>query len=477
MNLRSMRARVTAGFVAAFAVLLIVTGTTLLLVAYYAEVGRVRTLLNATAHEVSAEVESGAATAREPQKMLALENTEFREEGLVMLIYDETGHLVGHSSMNAPTSEEQLDWLTISIHDGKRRIEIAYPRWNARRELNRLGMSLLAGAFIVLLASAIGAWALVGRVLSPIDRLAETARTAPVETAQLQAPSEDVEVERLVGTLNGFIARLRESNRAKERFYAAASHELRTPLQGLAGFLEIGLARPRERDELVEILREAQDQSQRLVKLTSDLLALNQLENSTINHSTEQTEIDVADVVERALRPLEAAREARHVVLNLELPSGSEAEITAPWSHVEMLVRNLIENAHKYAPDGGHIEVEWARGTLRVWNTVGWNATDRERAEAKGLNRLFEAFYRLDASREGQVTGNGLGLAICHAICESNGWVIELRATHGKEAGMEARVEFVSEHEAALPGGEGNDAGEIDYFGKSGRGGSEMGRA
>ncbi len=452
-----MRARVTAGFVAAFALLLTVTGASLLLVSHYAESGRIRTLLSATAYEISAEVESGAATAREPQKLLELENKEFREEGLVMLIYDEKSHLIGHSSMNVPTLEEQQAWLTTSLYDGKRRIEIAYPRWNAQREFNRLGLSLLAGALIVLLASAIGAWALVGRVLSPIDRLAETARTAPVETAQLQAPSEDVEVERLVGTLNGFIARLRESNRSKDRFYAAASHELRTPLQGLAGFLEIGLARPRERDELVEILREAQDQSQRLVKLTSDLLALNQLENTTDKPSSEQNDIDVADVVERALRPLEATREARHVTLELDLPNGSEAEIVAPWSHVEMLVRNLIENAHKYAPDGGNIEVKWLDGTLRVWNTVGWNATDRERAEAKGLSRLFEPFYRLDASREGQVTGNGLGLAICHAICESNGWIIELRATHGQEAGMEARVEFAPNVEGAVANGEGDD--------------------
>ncbi|RYG54664.1 HAMP domain-containing histidine kinase, partial [bacterium] len=328
----------------------------------------------------------------------------------------------------------------------------------------------------VLIATAIGAWVLVGRVLSPIDRLAETARLAPVETAQLQAPSEDVEVERLVGTLNGFIARLRESNRAKERFYAAASHELRTPLQGLAGFLEIGLARPRERDELVEILREAQDQSRRLVKLTSDLLSLNQLENSPVTHSIEQTEMDVADVVERALGPLEATREARHIELKLDLPSGSEAEIIAPWSHIEMLVRNLIENAHKYAPDGGHIEVEWTNGTLRVWNTVAWDVTDREHAEA-GIDRLFEPFYRLDASREGQVTGNGLGLAICHAICASNGWTIELHTTHGQEAGMEARVKFVlPDDEDVVSSDEGSEGGGGLAPNKSSRSEIEVGR-
>ena len=108
-----------------------------------------------------------------------------------------------------------------------------------------------------------------------------------------------------------------------------------------------------------------------------------------------------------------------------------------------MLVRNLIENAHKYSPDGGRVEVQWDAGTLRVWNTVGWNASDEKQVKDKGLNRLFEPFYRLDASREGQVTGNGLGLAICHAICQANDWPIELRATRDLQPGMEARVGFI----------------------------------
>ena len=68
---------------------------------------------------------------------------------------------------------------------------------------------------------------------------------------------------------------------------------------------------------------------------------------------------------------------------------------------------------------------------------------DQKRATEKGLSRLFEPFYRLDASREGQVTGNGLGLAICHAICGANGWKIALHPTHEENVtGLEVRVEF-----------------------------------
>ncbi len=442
MNWRSMRARATMGFVAAFALLLLVTGTGLLSFAHFAERERIQTLLATTASELDAELSDTTLSPRQRQEIVNADSAEPYAHELVALVYDVNGRLIAHSGKQIPSLGDKSKWMTNSVSHGKGRIVVAFPWDSTARFLGRLARLLLAGALVVLTASAVGAWALVGRVLSPIDRLAEAARFAPVENARLQAPSEDAEVQRLVGTLNDFLARLRESNRAKDRFYAAASHELRTPLQGLAGFLEIGLARPRERDELVEILREAQDQSQRLVKLTQDLLSLNQLENYSVGASMEQTEIDVADVVERALGPLESVRLARNLKLELDLPSGAEAEIVAPWSHVEMLVRNLIENAHKYAPDGGQIRVRWENSALRVWNTVAWNSQDAPKTEKK-LDRLFEPFYRLDASREGQVTGNGLGLAICHAICQSNGWPITLRATSGGEPGLEARIEFV----------------------------------
>ncbi len=438
-----MRARATMGFVTVFALLLLVTGAGLLSFARYAEQDRVSTLLSAKADELDAELSDSTLSAHERQDMVSADNAELHAHELVALVYDEQGRLIAHSGKTIPVLGQDSHWMSKAVPHGKGRIVVAFPWDSTARFLGRLAWSLLAGALVVLVASAVGAWALVGRVLSPIDRLAEAARTAPVENARLQAPSEDAEVQRLVGTLNDFLVRLRESNRAKDRFYAAASHELRTPLQGLAGFLEIGLARPRERDELVEILREAQDQSQRLVKLTQDLLALNQLENNSVGASMEQAEIDVADVVERALGPLDPVRLARNLRLELDLPNGAEAEIMAPWSHVEMLVRNLVENAHKYAPDGGHIRVRWQNNALGVWNTVTWNRADGRLTEKK-LDRLFEPFYRLDASREGQVTGNGLGLAICHAICESNGWPITLRtSSNGEdEPGLEARIEF-----------------------------------
>ena len=91
---------------------------------------------------------------------------------------------------------------------------------------------------------------MVGRTLSPIDRLSRQAAAASVESldVRLAAPSRDAEVVRLVATLNGLLQRLSDAAESRGRFYAAASHELRNPLQALLGHVEVTLDKERDRE-------------------------------------------------------------------------------------------------------------------------------------------------------------------------------------------------------------------------------------
>ncbi len=443
-----MRARMTVGFVTAVAVLLGVTGAGLLVFAEATNRAHTRESLDSTALELRHELEAGRVSVWRPDQLLEGDVAGFRASHLALAIYDERGRFLLGSNADV-TGTFGPQWATLTVVEKPRRLVLARSLERSHREWRTLATSLLFLGLIVLAASALGAWILVGRVLSPIDRLAEVARRAPVETARLQSPSRDAELQKLVGTLNDFLARLRENNRQKERFYAAASHELRTPLQGLAGFLEIGLSRPRSHAELIEILNEAQGQSQRLVKLTADLLALSSLENSA-QPVLERAEVDVADVIERALQPLETLRREKNLRLEVDFSdSVADAEILASWSHVEMLVRNLVENAHKYAPDGATISIHCHRNVLSVANPIGWTSNEKralaheQKSAAHEFEPLFEPFFRLETAREGKIGGNGLGLAICRAICDASGWTIELRPTQiGAQTALEARVNF-----------------------------------
>jgi signal transduction histidine kinase len=126
--------------------------------------------------------------------------------------------------------------------------------------------------------------------------------------------------------------------------------------------------------------------------------------------------------LQRAQRIIEAR--------NLQVAEKWESlEIEAPPSHVEILLGNLVENAAKYARQGGRmgIEIEAKQRCVRVWNECEAEQTQPLQNE---IPRLFEPFYRPDSARTSSTGGNGLGLAICHTIAEANGWQLRIEATH-----------------------------------------------
>jgi signal transduction histidine kinase len=292
---------------------------------------------------------------------------------------------------------------------------------------------LLLLSLCVVLGVAAGTWVLVGRTLSPIRRLALQADAASVENLQvrLKAPSGDAEVVELVDTLNGLLTRLAETAAVKGRFYAAASHELRTPLQALSGHLEVALSRSRTAEEYETFLQEASRQTGRLTSLVKDLLLLHQLDS--IHGSDVQTgaarghpapqvtePIDLGQVCETVLAQLAPLIEAR--ALRFEADLGDGIEIRAAPSHAQILVRNLVENAVKYASEGGAVTLCLTAGgpaRLELFNECLL-------APEWSPQKLFEPFYRPDAARNARTGGNGLGLAICRAVAAANGWTVTL---------------------------------------------------
>lgn len=299
-------------------------------------------------------------------------------------------------------------------------LRVLRPRGAIAREQGRQRLELLLSLCTVLVV-ACGAWVLVGRTLSPIRRLAVQASAASVENLQvrLQAPSRDAELVELVDTLNGLLSRLAETAAMKGRFYAAASHELRTPLQALSGHLEVALSRCRTAEEYETFLHEAHRQTARLTSLVMDLLLLHQLDTAA---ARPQEPVDLAEVCDGALGQLAPLIDARGLRLSVDLAPG--VEIPAIPNHAEILVRNLVENAVKYASAGGEVSLSLTAGSeptrLEVFNECPpipeWKP-----------QKLFEPFYRSDTARSARTGGNGLGLAICQAIAVVNGWTITLQ--------------------------------------------------
>ncbi len=376
---------------------------------------------------------------------------DLNAENLATVVVSPSGSVVAKSRGELPLLPLDRDrhtrpapdrggrWRIIALPikgPGGYRLIIGAPWADTENALRRQAAMLFWISLLVVGVTAAGSWALVGRTLSPIGRLAAQARSASTESLalRLEPPSRDHEVLALVTTLNDLLSGFSETAAVRGRFYAAASHELRTPLQALSGHLELALQRLESESAARPRLEEALVQSRRLIALVRDLLFLNQLDTQSTGTMwpSHVEPISIAACVDLALAEVEKLIEERG--LRVTWARSDDLEICAPYTHVSALVRNLVENAAKYSPAGGKIEIEVrARSRaliepsepsepyLRIINST--EALDPETAV-----RLSEPFYRPDPSRSSAGGGNGLGLAICKAVSQANGWKMTLSA-------------------------------------------------
>ena len=443
MKLRSLRVRTCAAFTLLVACLLSGLSFILLARARTLDATRAQQTLAAARDRLVHEWQTRDIMASEiaPQKQgpqllqRARESAEAQEgaedaQSLALLLVASDNRVTYRSPGHAPNwpLDDFDNWKIARVQRGATQAILALPRFRARLALQRQWESLRALSAVVLLCAALGAWILVGHSLSPINRLSRQARqvasggAASLQT-RLSAPSSDRELVELVETFNALLQALSEDAQSRGRFYAAASHELRTPLQGLAGHLDLALSRQRSAPEYRAALEEAQSQSRRLSSLVAELLRLNQLEMATSKPPAEA--LDVPDVLESVLRALRPTLEARALKVQTAWPDAEAMIVAAPRTHLEMLLRNVLDNAAKYTPVGGAVRVSLmseAKGVvLEVWNACapqeGWQ-----------IEKWCEPFFRPDASRRSQTGGSGLGLAVVKALCDANGWTLTLHA-------------------------------------------------
>jgi signal transduction histidine kinase len=213
--------------------------------------------------------------------------------------------------------------------------------------------------------------------------------------------------------------RLREVDRMKDEFIAIVSHELRTPLASVYGAaitLQRDVLEPKTRTSLLEVIY---NESARLARLVDQVLSASRLESGSSRFAVE---------------PVDASRVAREVVESIQprLPSALEVDLveTAPPPYVaadaeklKQVLVNLVENAVKYSPDGGRIQVRLAQ----VGNQVRFSVRDEGIGmPADELEHVFEKFHRLDPNLTRGVGGTGLGLYICREFLQRMGgriWV------------------------------------------------------
>ncbi len=214
------------------------------------------------------------------------------------------------------------------------------------------------------------------------------------------------------------ISDLRRADRVRRDFVANVSHELRTPLTAIRGYVEALLDDPPPPEESRRFLEIIARHSSRMERLVKDLLRLARLDAG--QETSDMVDCDLASVLQGVITDLSGPIDQRRSDVEMRLAPDARTAVSDPTKLHDVL-RNLIENAVNYAPEGGQVVVEAEREphalVLRVLdNGPGIPPED--------LTRVFERFYRVDKSRARAPGGTGIGLAIVKHLVELLGGTV-----------------------------------------------------
>ena len=218
----------------------------------------------------------------------------------------------------------------------------------------------------------------------------------------------------------------RERTEAMRRdFVANVSHEIRTPLTVLAGFVETLTQLPLSEPERQRVLLLMGQQAERMQALVGDLLTLARLEGSP--RPAPDRWCRIGDVMLQARRDAEGLSAGRHTLVS---EGGEDVEVAGSDAELYSAVANLLNNAVRYTPEGGRIQLRWSwredgGGEIEVQDTGIGIAREH-------LSRLTERFYRVDGSRSRDTGGTGLGLSIVKHVAQRHGGEIEVQSEPGK---------------------------------------------
>jgi two-component system sensor histidine kinase MprB len=304
-------------------------------------------------------------------------------------------------------------------------VQIARPLTEVDDSLDRLRTILVIIALGGIgLAAALGF--LVARTtLAPVRRLTEATEevTATRDLSRRMADEGADELGRLAASFNTMLAALEDSARSQRRFVADASHELRTPLTSLRTNIDV-LARadalpPEEREKL---LADVAEQLAEMSELVAELVALDRAEDADTEPEDVRLDLLAAETIERA------RRNSNGVTFTPDL---HESTVRGVPGSIERAVGNLLDNAAKWSPPDGDVEVSVRDGEVVVRDHgPGIDESD--------LPYVFDRFYRAPSARG--LPGSGLGLAIVRQVAEAHGGSVAVERPEG--GGTRVRMRF-----------------------------------
>lgn len=295
------------------------------------------------------------------------------------------------------------------------------------QNLDRLRVWSLLSVVVLALASGVGGYVLSGMMLRPVRDITRVASqiSATDLTYRINHQGPDDELKELADTFDSMIDRLQQSFEQQRQFLQDASHELRTPLAAIRTNIEVAeMDQHLDEDEVRALLDTVRAQTDRLTRLTDDLLLVSGREREI--PPVEPINLhDLAADVTRQLAPLASVRNVQ-----LRIAGDESVEALASGDHLYRSVFNLVDNAIKYGGEGSGVTVRYGQtddGQAKI--TVADTGVG---IPLEAQDKIFDRFYRVEKSRSRREGGVGLGLAIVRELVDAMGGAVSLVSAPGE---------------------------------------------
>ncbi|HYA25050.1 MAG TPA: ATP-binding protein [Terriglobales bacterium] len=323
-----------------------------------------------------------------------------------------------------------------TVHPQTLTIFYAAPLIQLDQQVNAAGVSIAAWSLLLLGITVLLALWGIRRGLLPLQELADQAALVSSSNWELHLPKDVgqvAELRPLTDSMTKMLARLERSFVQQKEFLGNAAHELKTPLAVVKSTLQSLLQRPRSTEEYQKGLEHSLEDLQRLEQLLQWMLRLARAEQWA--HGALRRDLQMIDV---SATCEEAVERVRHLAaergMTIQLAKNGQVPLRADPEDLQLVWSNLLENAVRYSPEGGLVE-------MQVTTANGGPAQVTVEDHGAGipadeLPHIFDRFYRGDPSRNRATGGFGLGLAIAKALVEAYGGKITAESTPGEGTRM-----------------------------------------
>lgn len=336
--------------------------------------------------------------------------------------YYQVGDFYGHFSrpmlsITVPITSEKTLKGYIAIHY---RMDSLYQRRSKILEITMLLFFMMYSVYILLTMH------FRSRIQKPLNQVIKGAAEFAGGNLTYVIPVErSDEMGYLADTLNYMADKLNQNGTYQHNFIANVSHDFRSPLTSIKGYVEAMLdgTIPPEMQE--KYLRIISSESSRLEKLTQKLLTLNSLEGQ--KHLLQKQIFDINEIIKTTAATFEGICTSRMIRLELILDK-QELFTRADPEQIKQVIYNLLDNAIKFSDDNSSIILETTEENEKIFVSV---KDFGKGIPKRSLSRIWDRFYKIDASRGKDKTGTGLGLSIVKEIINNHGENIDVISTEG----------------------------------------------